>query len=261
MDRGIIINAGGAGGASLNYKVVGGTTAPENPANNTIWVNTETAITSYAFSATEPTSPIEGMVWFKTTDSSEASFNMLKKNAVIIHPVACSQYYNGTWETKTAQIYQNEWKNIGTAAVYLFNHGEINDELTGGIYYPELKDDAIHFKKDGISGGTTYTYSTKSKVDLTNYRTMKAKCLSGNSLETVIFRICVIDKTANGAHFTTSQLVASASEYGPFNDIERIAELDISELSGEYYLGYAFGVRSSATAGNIENDVYEWWLE
>ena len=42
------------GGENLNFKVVGGTTEPSNPKENTIWVNTDTAITSWDFSATEP---------------------------------------------------------------------------------------------------------------------------------------------------------------------------------------------------------------
>ena len=39
-------NARGGGGG-LNLKVVGGTTQPTNPRENTIWVNTTTAITGY----------------------------------------------------------------------------------------------------------------------------------------------------------------------------------------------------------------------
>lgn len=43
-----------SGGMSLNFKVVGGTSAPSNPKENTIWVNTSTAIHAWDFSATEP---------------------------------------------------------------------------------------------------------------------------------------------------------------------------------------------------------------
>ena len=45
---------GAGGGTSLNFKVVGGTTAPSNPKENTIWVDTDTAIHTWDFSATEP---------------------------------------------------------------------------------------------------------------------------------------------------------------------------------------------------------------
>lgn len=43
------------GGVGLNLKVVGGTVQPTGK-ENTIWVNTDTAITSYVFSATKPSS-------------------------------------------------------------------------------------------------------------------------------------------------------------------------------------------------------------
>lgn len=45
---------GGGGGAPLNFKVVGGTSAPSNPKENTIWVNTDSAITGWHFGAEEP---------------------------------------------------------------------------------------------------------------------------------------------------------------------------------------------------------------
>lgn len=42
------------GGDNLNFKIVGGTAQPSNPKENTIWVNTSTAIHAWDFSATEP---------------------------------------------------------------------------------------------------------------------------------------------------------------------------------------------------------------
>ena len=42
------------GGTSLNFKVVGGTSAPSNPKENTIWVNTDKEITSWHFGTEEP---------------------------------------------------------------------------------------------------------------------------------------------------------------------------------------------------------------
>lgn len=43
-----------AGGTSLNFKVVGGTTEPTNHKENMIWVNTSNKITGWYFSATQP---------------------------------------------------------------------------------------------------------------------------------------------------------------------------------------------------------------
>lgn len=45
---------GAGGGAPLNFKVVGGTSVPSNPKENTIWVNTNTKIPGYIFSNKDP---------------------------------------------------------------------------------------------------------------------------------------------------------------------------------------------------------------
>ncbi len=50
----MIFNMSGGGGTGLNFTVVGGTAAPSNPKENTIWVDTDTEITSWDFSAMQP---------------------------------------------------------------------------------------------------------------------------------------------------------------------------------------------------------------
>ena len=57
MSEAIITRRGGiSSGGGLDLKVIGGTTQPSNPTENTIWVNTDTPINGYAFSATNPSS-------------------------------------------------------------------------------------------------------------------------------------------------------------------------------------------------------------
>ena len=48
------LSGGGSSGAALNFKVVGGTSAPANPSENTIWVNTDTPFNAWEFSAENP---------------------------------------------------------------------------------------------------------------------------------------------------------------------------------------------------------------
>lgn len=106
-----ITNAGGGGGG-LNFKVVGGTSTPTAPAENTIWVNTAVSITSWVFSATAPTSPAAGMVWFAIGSSSSVAFNATKKNGIWVYPAGCQQYVSGAWVTKTAKTCQSgTWKD------------------------------------------------------------------------------------------------------------------------------------------------------
>jgi hypothetical protein len=99
-------NTGGGGGGGLNFKVIGGTTAPSNPKENTIWINTSTAITDWVFSATQPTAA-SGRVWISTGTSSSIEFNALKKNGIQVYPLSVKQYVSNKWVDKTAKSYQN----------------------------------------------------------------------------------------------------------------------------------------------------------
>ena len=72
-------------GVDLNFKIIGGITAPANPKENTIWVNTEIKINKWSIDGKEPTSPIDGQVWIKTLNSGgRISFNAVKDNTINI---------------------------------------------------------------------------------------------------------------------------------------------------------------------------------
>jgi len=121
-----------SGGASLNYKVVGGTSEPESPKENTIWVNTDVAITSHVFSASQPANPVAGMVWFPTGAVSDVAFNALKKNNITVYPTGCKQYAGGTWVTKETKTFQNgkwvlSWDGM------LYKNGNEYPDITGGF--------------------------------------------------------------------------------------------------------------------------------
>ena len=68
----------------LNFAVVGGTSQPSSPVENTIWVNTNQTITSWFFSPNDPTNAdiATGKVWFKVETSSEVAFNALTSNKI-----------------------------------------------------------------------------------------------------------------------------------------------------------------------------------
>ena len=123
-------NAGGGAGGGLNFKVVGGTSTPASPKENTIWVNTSTKITDWIFSATQPTGAT-GMVWISTGKTSTAPFNALKKNNITIYPISAKQYVGGAWVDKTAKIYQNgAWVDWWNGELY--ENGNQFTNVTGG---------------------------------------------------------------------------------------------------------------------------------
>lgn len=89
---------------------------------NTIWVNTSTAISSWAFSSTEPASPSSGMVCILTGASSPAEFNALKTNKIQVYPTSAKQYINNAWVSKDIQIYLNgKWNDVKAMADFSYD--------------------------------------------------------------------------------------------------------------------------------------------
>lgn len=180
-----------SGGAGLNLKVVGGTSAPSSPKENTIWVNTATAINGYAFSATAPTSPVAGMVWFSVGADSTAPMNIDKKNTVMLYPVACKQYVGGAWVRKIAQTYLNgawaDWMLV------IWDNGD-NETATGGWTSQYFNSSGSADYSSGnvsvLNGTVTLTtnnsgsiggqsYTTIDAIDITPYKTMKIYITDG----------------------------------------------------------------------------------
>lgn len=175
-----ITNAGGGGGGSLNFKVVGGTSAPASPAENTIWVNTAADITGWAFSPAAPSSPKEGTVWLKTGLNSPVGFNAFKKNGLWVYPTACQQYTSGAWVDKTAKTYQSgawvEW------LYWLYDTGTKKVELrdiTSALYGTESTitwgDDAVELSVYGPSSFTVgVAMAATGLMDVSGYSKLNA---------------------------------------------------------------------------------------
>lgn len=120
----MIFNVSGGGGIALNFKVVGGTAQPSDPGENTIWVNTDTDISGWVFTAEDPKKPSVGLVWIETGITSVAPFNALKKNGLYCFPAFCKQYVGGSWANKEAFIFTGEeWICFSTEIVWIYDNG------------------------------------------------------------------------------------------------------------------------------------------
>lgn len=260
----------GGGGANLNFKVVGGLSRPTNPNENTIWVSTDVKIPSYALAASAPTAPVAGMVWIKTGAASGVAFNAIKKNEVVVYPSACYQYIDSIWVSKKATTYQNgEWKEW---AVYLFNAGDECVDVTGGWVAKAVpsgsnaagdfaSEEPTMVTKDGTLTITVKSTSgivhTANKVDLTPYRSLKFDGTIKGRTDTETSAIAytgVYVWTSVEKYWPTTHVAASLTA-GAKETLEGEQVLDISALSGEYYVG--FGVINS-TSGI---DVKQLWTE
>ena len=216
----MIINTGGAGGgASLNYKVVGGTTSPTSPAENTIWINTDVEITSHVFSAAEPESPVVGMVWLKTSKSSKTPINVLKKaDVVMIYPQSCKQYVSGEWVSKDTMIFQSgEWKKLTNFPLTLVPLGEYPADMwTASGAATWLSDGTFYSPRD--VGNMTL----EEKIDFTDAKSVVATVSNDGTGKSYLR---VLDDDDNVvANYTTS------------GDYDGTFKLDVTGLTGEYRL-------------------------
>ena len=208
---------------TLNFKVVGGTSAPSSPAANTIWVNTSTSITSWVFSATQP-SGSNGMVWFSVGTSSTAKFNALKKNGIEVYPIRANQYVNGAWVGKTAKTYQSgKWVDWATS---LYKAGDVN---TAGwsAYDPSYSNHTLTFGTymvltipDSSGMGRRTTFHT-DMLDLKNAKTLSITMKNTNNVTIGIasaYSTSTTWKTSRSASaqsdFTTHTFDVSAIDSG-----------------------------------------------
>lgn len=222
-------NSGGGGGGAggLNFQVIGGTIAPSNPKENTIWVNTSAPITSYILSATESSSAEEGMVWITTGKESVSAFNALKKNCLMVYPLFAKQYVSGAWVQVDAKIYQNGWNDLLTEVVF-FGDGAINTDTFGNTKV------ATNFNNYSITGGNIVF---SQYVDVTT-----TKMFDVTAFKTIEFVIAVWDWMNVEAYLVGSSGTQNKLTYvdsfptGSQANAGDTRTFDISGYSGEYYL-------------------------
>lgn len=153
-------------GLALNFGVLGGTIEPGIHLENTIWVNTDSEITSWTFKPTQPNTPTEGMVWFRTGTTSEVTINALKKNTILVHPIEAKQYIGGAWKTKNSYIVVNsEWVPIVPTVTYLIKDGDLIVTFTKDADW-NWTDNGSYIHMYGYGEGYHEAYATN--IDLTN---------------------------------------------------------------------------------------------
>lgn len=222
----------GGGGANLNFKVVGGTTQPTSPKENTIWVNTRTKISEWTFSATQPVNPTDGMVWFSTGKSSSVEFNALKKNRLNVYPISVKQYISGKWTNKTAKTYLNGKWTDWAIALYFVESGVKNADQT---YISSTQNSTLSSENGFLtikpSGDSYRGLYFKGKKD--GHTTLSIDgVFTGNATTIKVWNVNAAPTYQN--YNTTALASAAVSTTG--------GNLDISNLSnGEYLFGFCSG--------------------
>lgn len=242
----------GSGGIDLlNLKVVGNP-QPQTAKENTIWVDTDIPITGWLFSSQMPENPEQGMVWFLTATHSGAQFNALKKNGIMVYPLAAKQYVSGAWANVTAKSYQNgalvDWWNGE-----LYENGNQYIPYTGGwttseyIYWTnpclaEFNESniRIYFQSGKGCGGV----GTENKVDLSGYNTVKAIVYPESVLQ-----FGILDNKSDDMY--VGKGLAKTSIPARTDNVNQTISLDISSIDAGYI---SFGTDGRAY-------IYEVWME
>ena len=236
-------SAKGAGG--LNFKVVGGTTRPADPEENTIWVNTSIPITNVVISNADLLEYDVGTVLIKTDFTSNGYFNVAPGSTVNLYPAKCYQYVDtfGSREIRTAETFRNgKWRDWGK---YLFKDGNECAELTGGWvasaagggFSAYTTDESIHLEYYyGTTEGSRNYIRTKKAIDVTLMSTLILNSDWIKALDPT-YRIRV--RVALGSTIPEynalwyNDFVQSISTLSPSG---APYTMDVRSLSGEYFL-------------------------
>lgn len=239
----------GGSDASLNYSVVGGTQQPAGKENR-IWVNTDQPITGHIFSATAPSNPTEGLVWFATGSESTVPFSATQKNSIMVYPQTCQQFINGDWVTKVAKSYiSGDWHDW---TVILFSIGNAHEEITGGY-----EGRPVNIGGSAVQTTPTFDINTGITQRLVAETTQNSGAIvTKNKINLTDFSQIQFDIT----------LISTTQEYNPYGgayvyvtqtkdnfndnnkvDVTQANYLDISSLTGDWYV--AIGLKAQSVGG------------
>lgn len=245
----MIFNVTGGGGAALNFKVVGYATKEEllaaTPAENTIGIITEIPITGYHFGTEEPSPAAAGMVWITTGTSSAIEFNALKKNAIQVYPLSAKQQDGSAWVDVTALSYQGgEWVEWWDGTLY--DAGDQQEAYTGGWTGWAWRGNSlgtITLGSDRFTitvAGNSVAATPANKIDVTDYTILRVRKLTGsNSANDRLFFGLRSHKSKDGT-YPEAYVDIGQKAAGTY-------ELDIANLTGEYYVGAFCWAVSGAT--------------
>lgn len=239
-----MIGGGNGGGASLNFKVVGGTSTPASPKENTIWVNTDTPITWWGigdYNHSPGWSTPDGYVYIDADTSTNTGddFNALKKNEIWLRPIHAIQRVNGTWVDKTAKIYQNgAWVDWWDGQLY--ENGNQFTSVTGGwdihdyvtnsrpLMAAEHKADQMFFQ---AQNNYDVLMGIDNPVDLSDVNQIR---ITGMMNQIFTYNGAVYGMTMKV--LKTKDLASKVAEFSMLVKGMFDYTLDVSNLSGEHYL-------------------------
>lgn len=230
------------GGAGLNLTILASVEQPGNPVDNLIWFNTDTAIPHWYFQNTAPENPELGDVYITITTTATNVLQILRNNGIQLFFGTPRQWNGDSWEIIGGKIYYSgSWHNLQTF-VYdgTIGDAENNFNHSVGGYPWQMGGEAaksISTATDSFScsfgagtGGNGVIY-TKDKIDFSAVNSVKITytCTGTDYLWAKVF-------TSRSGGTPSGTVVSS----GTINSAsaKTTVTLDVTNVSGEYYLGF-----------------------
>ena len=196
----------------------------------------------------------DGQLWIKSGTGSAVEFNALKNNGLRVYPLLAEQFYGKQWNPVTCKSYLcGEWLDWWNGELY--DAGNEYEAITGGwsfkgvskeidtgsTFYITKNSDHIQVK----SGGTSNLAGacTNNAVDLSQFKTLNVTYIQPSGE----LGIYVAES------FPSSDIAATGT--GAKASAQATATLDISALSGSYYINLA----DRGSTGALK--IYKAWLE
>lgn len=246
----------------LNVYGDGTSNYPETAKENDIFIEGANAFNNIYYSFEKPVNPEDNDAWFyQSPTKATRSISVKMGNIYLALEFGTCKMYNAatsTWNNVKYAIYKNgEWDQ---SVLYVYSYGVMpdfpstaiqvaNSNVTVDFAYKYLGGDYddICFRYHIKSGGY-YGASFTVPVDTTNYNKVLLLCQSEKDSDSSYVRRVALSSTVSTGQAHGGGMVAITGESAA--DYRQLVpyEIDISSLTGEYYL--RFYTRTVIVNGN-----------
>lgn len=269
----------GNGGGYPQYKVYNGLSEPSNPRYGDIWVKTPVVFTSITVTAEQlrsfPSWGENGDVLILTgtswTDALYTNSDHRPDHYLFLYPSKCMVYTNDAWAYADAYIYnyKSQWAKFSDPwNGELFDNGEQYKQKTGGwpAVSGTLKSSIPYLLYE--AGGERLIMRSGNKIDITNFSQLHVIGLGRgdyanqggvSSRDTLFGLASTVENNYNGVTFVARINLTKGYNTDITNgnyNTEQI--LDISTISGSYYIATCVETTSDHTNANI--GIKKMWL-
>lgn len=258
-------NGGNGEKDRLNFRVLGGMTAPENPQENYIWVQTDVAISGAELFPITPTwQKSEGWVYIQTvpaTGAARPNFNATKLTGsandiyLWLQLSGAVQQISGTWVRLNGWIYHDDgWHQFSSTQYTIFNAGGATDYSGGwNAYAYKSQSSGSTPKAPTFSVGATFNIDLYGQYEYNMGTVFSEAAIDLTKYSTLVIEVASTQTGGAYGGFSCGVCAAKQNNWTPAATATDVSAgthtIDISALSGSYYLSLSLGGVAQGVTG------------